>query len=75
MNGAPAAAPGQPPLVSFLLKQLEKYNVLVTETHQKIYSDLSNLKDTMVENIDKVGGRGSTAVLVSLRLCAHWLLY
>ncbi len=58
MNGAPAAAPGEAPLTAFLVKQLEKYNVLVTETHQKIYGDLSTLKDTMVENIDKVLERG-----------------
>ena len=54
MDNAPAAGPGETPLTAFLVKQLEKYNVLVTETHQKIYGDLSTLKDTMVENIDKV---------------------
>ena len=32
--------------------------MLVTEKHQKLYGDISSLKDTMVENIDKVLERG-----------------
>lgn len=43
-------------LPSLLLQ--DKFNSLVTAKHHKLYSDISDLKDTMVENIDKVLERG-----------------
>jgi hypothetical protein len=53
-SGAPSTQPSiSAPLQTFVQQQMEKYNVAVTPATQKIYADMSSLKDTMVENIDR----------------------
>lgn len=49
---------GVSPLLPLLPVCQDKYNHLVTDKHHKLYSDISDLKDTMIENIDKVLERG-----------------
>jgi len=46
------------PLHFFLSKQMDKYNHVLTDRHHALYSDINNLKDSLVENIDKVLARG-----------------
>jgi hypothetical protein len=47
MKDLPGVQPGaSPPLQTFVTAQMDKYNVIVTDAHQKIYGDISTLKDS-----------------------------
>ena len=67
MKDLPGVQPGaSPPLQTFVTAQMDKYNVIVTDAHQKIYGDISTLKDSQWKT--KAKGRESCAYAHTPRL-------